>query len=92
MYWRMNWHLEHHMYAGVPCYNLKKLHRAVERDMPAVRSFFGAWREMRDIWRRQQRESGYQFDTPVPSSPGDSTPEREPEAASVGDLAPKELR
>ena len=24
LYWRMNWHLEHHMFAGVPCYNLKK--------------------------------------------------------------------
>ena len=27
LYWNMNWHLEHHMYAGVPCYNLKKLHQ-----------------------------------------------------------------
>ena len=29
LYWHMNWHLEHHMYAAVPCYNLKRLHRAV---------------------------------------------------------------
>ena len=34
LYWRMNWHLEHHMYAGVPCYNLKKLYHEVEHDMP----------------------------------------------------------
>ena len=92
IYWRMNWHLEHHMYAGVPCYRLKKLHRAVEHDMPKVRSFFGAWREMREIWRRQQREPGYQLDTPVPSTAGAGAPAREPEAASVGDLAPEELR
>ena len=26
--WHMNWHLEHHMFAGVPCYNLKALHQA----------------------------------------------------------------
>ena len=25
LYWRMNWHVEHHMYAGVPCYHLSKL-------------------------------------------------------------------
>ena len=93
IYWRMNWHLEHHMYAGVPCYRLKRLHRAVEQDMPAVRSFFGAWREMRDIWRRQQADPDYQFDTPVPSPRPDAAPERDPEAAaSVGELAPKELR
>ena len=27
LYSHMNWHLEHHMYAGVPCYNLRKLSR-----------------------------------------------------------------
>ena len=25
-YWHMNFHIEHHMYAAVPCYNLEKLH------------------------------------------------------------------
>ena len=25
LYWRMNWHTEHHMYASVPCYRLKAL-------------------------------------------------------------------
>ena len=34
LYWHMNWHTEHHMYAGVPCYNLKKLYQAVRDDMP----------------------------------------------------------
>ena len=39
LYWRMNWHTEHHMYAGVPCYNLKKLHHAVAHDMPTHAPF-----------------------------------------------------
>jgi hypothetical protein len=25
----MNWHIEHHMFAAVPCYNLKALHSEV---------------------------------------------------------------
>ena len=29
LYWHMNYHIEHHMYAAVPCYNLGKLHRAI---------------------------------------------------------------
>ena len=68
LYWRMNWHLEHHMFAGVPCYNLKKLHKAVADDMPKVRTFFGAWKEMLEIKRRQQLDSNYEFDTPVPNT------------------------
>lgn len=30
LYWHMNWHTEHHMFAGVPCYNLAALHYAVK--------------------------------------------------------------
>ena len=35
VYWRMNWHMEHHMYAGVPCYNLRRL-REGDRRRPAA--------------------------------------------------------
>ena len=34
LYFRMNWHMEHHMYAGVPCYNLRKLRRVIQADLP----------------------------------------------------------
>ena len=91
LYWRMNWHLEHHMFAGVPCYNLKKLHKLVAHDMPTPRTLSGAWQEMRETWRRQQNEPGYQFDTPVPSA-GRHTANAEDElASSIGDLAPDAL-
>ena len=92
LYWHMNWHLEHHMYAAVPCYNLKRLHRAVARDMPAPRTLLGAWREMRETWRRQQDEPAYAFDTPVPA-PGDDdgTAGSDSLAASMGGLAPRAI-
>ena len=45
LYWRMNWHTEHHMYAGVPCYNLKKLSQIIADDMPQPRTLLDAWRE-----------------------------------------------
>ena len=28
-YWNMNYHVEHHMYAAVPYYNLPKLRKAI---------------------------------------------------------------
>ena len=50
----MKWHLEHHMYAGVPCYNLKKLNSEIKDDLPVPRTLFGAWKEMRETRNRQQ--------------------------------------
>ena len=91
LYWHMNWHLEHHMYAAVPCYNLEKLHRAVAHDMPEPRTLIGAWKEMRETWKRQQNDPGYAYDTPVPRSAVDDQAEADPLAASIGGLAPRAL-
>jgi len=66
LYWHMNWHLEHHMFARVPCYNLAELHRVVAADMPKPRTVYGAWQEMRETWRRQQLDPSYAYDTPCP--------------------------
>jgi len=95
LYWRMNWHLEHHMYAAVPCYNLKKLHQLVADDMPEPRTLLGAWREMAETRRQQKIDPSYEYDTPVPT-PGvvDGDAEagnRDDLAASIGDIAPKAL-
>jgi len=90
LYWHMNWHTEHHMYAGVPCYNLKSLAKEIESDMPIPKTVFGAWKEMRKIWRCQLSDPDYAFDTPVPET--SNTTERIADdnmANSIGDLAPK---
>ena len=34
LYWRMNYHVEHHMYAAVPFFNLPRLHEAIAADTP----------------------------------------------------------
>jgi len=48
LYWHMNYHTEHHMYPGVPCYNLAELHRRVRGDMPAcAHGLASVWREIR---------------------------------------------
>ena len=93
LYWRMNWHIEHHMYAGVPCYNLKKLYHEIADDMPEPRTLVGAWQEMREVWRRQQTDPSYQFDTPLPPTAKSVRTDR-PDAleSSIGELAPEGLR
>lgn len=82
----MNWHLEHHMFAGVPCYNLEKLHRATAADMPKPRTLWGAWREMRETWHRQKTDPDYAFDTFVPSPAVNPIKQEANLEASVGDI------
>ncbi len=92
IYWHMNWHTEHHMFAGVPCYNLKKLHQAISSDMPRPRTLREAWREMLDTYERQKEDPEYFFDTPVPAPVARAGTHKESElASSIGELAPKGL-
>ena len=34
LYWRMEYHIEHHMFAAIPCYNLKKFSKFVADQLP----------------------------------------------------------
>jgi fatty acid desaturase len=92
LYWHMNWHTEHHMFAGIPCYNLPALAAEIKDDMPEPRSLRGAWREMLETWERQKCDPDYAFDTPLPPT-AKTRAERQadPQEASIGDLAPKGL-
>ena len=92
LYWKMNWHLEHHMFAGIPCYNLKKIHRLVAHDMPNVRTLWGAWKEMIEIKRRQDIDPDYEYDTPVPNSKFKKNEKISNLTKSIGDLAPDGLK
>ena len=79
------------MYAAVPCYNLKKLHQALESDMPKLRTVYSAWQEMRETWRRQQSDPGDEYDTPVPEPVGGKVDKDEALADSIGDLTKREF-
>ena len=68
LYWHMNYHTEHHMYAAVPCYNLGRLHKLIRHDMPRCpHGLFETWREISTILRRQKVEPDYRF---IPDLPG----------------------
>lgn len=67
LYFHMNYHAEHHMYASVPCYNLGRLRMAILSDMPPAHGLIGAWREIISILRRQKNDSRYQMVYALPS-------------------------
>lgn len=92
LYWHMNWHIEHHMYGGIPCYNLRDLHQELKADMPYPRTLIGAWQEMLYIWEKQKIDKSYQYDTPLPTTAKLTRSRRgNSEENSLGDLAPKGL-
>lgn len=70
LYWHMNYHAEHHMYAAVPCYNLGKLHRLIKHDMPECpNGLYATWKQIWGILKRQKSEPKYQY-VPALPSPG----------------------
>jgi fatty acid desaturase len=67
LYWHMNFHTEHHMYAAVPCYNLGKLHQVIKADLPPCpKSLWSAWKEIIPILKRQKLDPTYQYVAPLP--------------------------
>lgn len=71
LYWHMNYHIEHHMYAAVPCYNLAGLHRLIRHDLPhCPQGLWETWLEIIPIIRKQQADQDYKF---VPILPEQSS-------------------
>jgi fatty acid desaturase len=66
LYFHMNYHVEHHMYASVPCYKLALLRRAIEHDLPPARWLVPAWLQIIGILRRQRKDPTYQYVMPIP--------------------------
>ncbi len=68
LYWNMNWHIEHHMYAAVPFHAVGKLHLAIARDTPLpVKGWGRGLSRIFAIWKKQKADPGYCF---VPELPG----------------------
>lgn len=67
LYWQMQYHIEHHMYAAVPFYNLPRLHRLIRHALPEpTRGIFATWRQIGDILAKQKVDPGFTY---VPALP-----------------------
>ena len=70
LYWQMNYHTEHHMYAAVPCYKLAKLHHLIKHDLPPCPAgLVATWREIAAIQRVQKTNPAYQHIAALPNGP-----------------------
>ncbi|MDX2226957.1 MAG: fatty acid desaturase [Verrucomicrobiae bacterium] len=72
LYWNMQYHVEHHMYPGVPFYNLPKLRKVLEHDLPpAPHGLWATWKEILEIHRKTKADPSYQFVPKLPSNDGE---------------------
>ena len=73
LYWNMQYHVEHHMFPAVPFFNLPRLRKAIEHDLPpAHHGLWSTWTEMLEIHRKQQADANYTFVPNLPRSGGES--------------------
>jgi fatty acid desaturase len=82
LYWHMNFHTEHHMYAAVPCYRLGRLHQLIKHDLPPCpHGLFATWKEIAAIQKIQKTDPEYQYVAPLP---GGSRVEKDRAVAALG--------
>ena len=68
LYCNMQYHIEHHMYAAVPFYNLPKLRKAIEHDLPPDSGgLLSTWKGIFNIWKRQQTEPDWFYAVNLPA-------------------------
>ncbi len=69
LYWNMNYHIEHHMYAGVPFYTLPKLHDTIADDLPKqIDGYFAGIQHVLSIQKKQRSNHDYHFMPEFPAT------------------------
>ena len=69
LYWQMNFHIEHHMWAAVPFFNLPKLHGAMAVDIPApLKCYLRGIKQLLTIQKQQRVDPDYCFMPQFPST------------------------
>ena len=67
-YWNMQYHLEHHMYPAVPFYNLPKLRKAIEWDLPpATHGLVATWKDLFALKRKFLSDPNFVYIPQVPA-------------------------
>jgi fatty acid desaturase/rubredoxin len=67
LYWNMNFHIEHHMFAAVPCYHLPRLHESIKPSLPPIhQNLVMVWSEILFTQHMRSQNPAYQYLQPLP--------------------------
>ncbi len=68
IYWKMEYHIEHHMFPMVPSYNLPKLHEAIKDQLPKPQSLFEAYKEIIPAIIKRTKDPNHYITVNLPSN------------------------
>ena len=68
IYWKMEYHIEHHMFPMVPSYNLPKLHDLIKDQMPEPQTLFSAYKEIIPAVIKKSKNPDYFIPVQIPNS------------------------
>ena len=67
LYWKMEYHLTHHMFPTVPSYNLDKLHNYIKDQLPRTNEgLIDAYKEIIPTIMRQSKDQDYFLKKDIP--------------------------
>ena len=68
IYWKMEYHIEHHMFPMVPSYNLPKLYDAIKDQLPKPQTLFEAYKEIIPAVIKKSKNPNYYIHVKVSNS------------------------
>ena len=67
LYWKMEYHLTHHMFPTIPSHNLDKLHHHIKDQLPRTNTgLIDAYKEIIPALLRQSKEEDYYLKKDLP--------------------------
>ena len=67
IYWKMEYHIEHHMFPMVPSYNLPKLHEEIKYQLPKPQSLLEAYKEIIPAVIKKSKNPNYYIPVKIPN-------------------------
>ena len=68
IYWKMEYHIEHHMFPMVPSYNLPKLHEIIKDQLPKPQTLLEAYKEIIPAVIKKSKDPSYYIPVKIPSN------------------------
>ena len=68
IYWKMEYHIEHHMFPMIPSYNLPKLHDIIKHQLPKPQTLFQAYKEIIPAVIKKSKDPSYYITVNLPTN------------------------
>tara|TARA_B100000683_G_scaffold13592_1_gene14057 strand:- start:41 stop:1021 length:981 start_codon:yes stop_codon:yes gene_type:complete len=67
IYWKMEYHIEHHMFPVIPSYNLPKLHEHIKHELPKPLTLWQAYKEIIPAVIKKHKDPNFSIKQELPS-------------------------